>query len=392
MSSPSNPLNPTFEGHIASTIDALILFEACLSGQLNHVPRRPHDRERQDLIKSGNVFIYEEHASGIKRWTDGVSWSPSRILGNFLIYRELEKPFPPGEKKRALKKNKKPQQGVTKNENAPRMGFPSAMDPNAGGKDSERALIGSLIDSYPFKNDGLVKKTISVSYQGVPHHLVSYYNVNDVMSGRLTTPTKHHNLRNVIPRSELIMSQNFRAPIDEVECGPDDRMGGPHAMYGPLPGHEYGGHGSVLQRAMSLPTFQPVQLSGYGAPGHYGFPSHPSHQQPPPPPPHQHTFATSVAPSASPMYAPPAQSNYALHPSYYIPHRASTISNHEPAFPSPRQMREPDSLGAADEGSQHYGLEEGAWGFEGLDGTGTQLITLQQRQVASPEWPPQRML
>ncbi|KAH7144644.1 Gti1/Pac2 family-domain-containing protein, partial [Dactylonectria estremocensis] len=190
MPSPSNPLNPTFEGHIASTIDALILFEACLSGQLNHVPRRPHDRERQDLIKSGNVFIYEEHASGIKRWTDGVSWSPSRILGNFLIYRELEKPFPPGEKKRALKKNKKPQQG-----------------------DSERALIGSLIDSYPFKNEGLVKKTISVSYQGVPHHLVSYYNVNDVMAGRLTTPTKHHNLRNVIPRSELIMSQNFRAPI-----------------------------------------------------------------------------------------------------------------------------------------------------------------------------------
>lgn len=423
MSSPSNPLNPTFEGHIASTIDALILFEACLSGQLNHVPRRPHDRERQDLIKSGNVFIYEEHASGIKRWTDGVSWSPSRILGNFLIYRELEKPFPPGEKKRALKKNKKPQQGVTKSENAsrPGMGFPSAMDPNAGGKDSERALIGSLIDSYPFKNDGLVKKTISVSFQGVPHHLVSYYNVNDVMSGRLTTPTKHPNLRNVIPRSELIMSQNFRAPIDEVECNPDDRMG-PHAMFGSLPGHDYGGHGSVLQRAMSLPSFQPVQMSPYGAPAHYGFPSHP---QPPPPPPqqHQHSFVSSVPPSASPMsYAPPTQGNYALDPnrtnrfatgttmahefprnmpthspprrhstfdaapaadlstmslssipearsitgasylsgpSYYMPHRSAPIQGHEHNFPSPRQMKaDPDSLGGDDGSSQHYGLEE----------------------------------
>ncbi|CAO3597762.1 unnamed protein product [Absidia cylindrospora] len=27
---------------------------------------------------------------GIKRWTDGLVWSPSRIFGNFLIYRELD--------------------------------------------------------------------------------------------------------------------------------------------------------------------------------------------------------------------------------------------------------------------------------------------------------------
>lgn len=94
MSGSIAPLAPTFNGHIATTMDAAILFEACLQGRIPHVPRRPHDRERQDLIASGNVFIYEEHASGIKRWTDGVSWSPSRILGNFLIYRELEKPFP----------------------------------------------------------------------------------------------------------------------------------------------------------------------------------------------------------------------------------------------------------------------------------------------------------
>ncbi|KAI1905849.1 Global transcription regulator sge1, partial [Ophidiomyces ophidiicola] len=97
-------LEPTFNGYVASTHDALILFEACLTGVLHHVPRRPHDRERAQLVRSGSVFIYEENASGIKRWTDGVTWSPSRILGNFLVYRELDKPFPPGEKKRAMKK------------------------------------------------------------------------------------------------------------------------------------------------------------------------------------------------------------------------------------------------------------------------------------------------
>ncbi|KAK5631893.1 hypothetical protein RRF57_007607 [Xylaria bambusicola] len=108
-----SPLEPTFQGYVGSTMDALLLFEACLSGNLTHVSRRPHDRERPTLIRSGNVFIYEEHSSGIKRWTDGVAWSPSRILGNFLIYRELDKPFQPGEKKRAMKRNK-PESGALK--------------------------------------------------------------------------------------------------------------------------------------------------------------------------------------------------------------------------------------------------------------------------------------
>ncbi|KAF9869347.1 Gti1/Pac2 family protein [Colletotrichum karsti] len=255
MANSNVPLNPTFVGHVASTLDALVLFEACLTSALHHVPRRPHDRERQDLIKSGNVFIYEEHSSGIKRWTDGVAWSPSRILGNFLIYRELDRPFPPGEKKRAMKRNKKTT-GVTKPE-VPRQNSVNGAGANMAGmgdaspsKDAERALIGSLVDSYPFKENGLVKKTISVTYQGVPHHLVSYYNVEDVTDGKLLTPSKDHQLSTIIPRGELIMSQNFRAPIDEVEM--DDQRG-PH---GSLFAHNYpiNGHHQNISRAMSVPS------------------------------------------------------------------------------------------------------------------------------------------
>ncbi|KAM0200611.1 hypothetical protein ACHAPA_011612 [Fusarium lateritium] len=222
MSSP--PLHPTFHGFVNSTLDASILFEASFAGRCMHVPRRPHDRERQDLIKSGNVFIYEEHASGIKRWTDSISWSPSRILGNFLLYRELERPFAPGEKKRALKKGKKnPSTGVHKpQEQRPRASIsqPTGMEArrnNTPIDELDRALVGSLVDSYDFKAGGLIKKTISITYQGVPHHLVSYYNVDDVRSGRLATPSSHPNFRSVIPRSELLTQQNFRAPIDEAE-------------------------------------------------------------------------------------------------------------------------------------------------------------------------------
>ena len=343
MSHHSTPLHPTWQGHIASTLDALVLFESTLDGRLNHVPRRPHDRERQDLIKSGSVFIYEEHASGIKRWTDGVSWSPSRILGNFLIYRELDKPFPPGEKKRAIRRKKSssgPSGGITKAEAGSRpnnAGFlPQGAD---GNKELERSLIGSLVDSYPFKEGGLVKKTISITYHGIPHHLVSYYSVQDVMDGKLMTPSRDPLIRDTVPRVELMTTQNFRAPVDEIEYNPD---GTPAilAIHGNMA--EYGGSGSILQRAwagsmqaMSAPQYTTSQPANFqfsqGPQPSYGGPvSHPmSHpmaspmpnplpsSMPPPLPSSMplHGPGHMPPPSATPMsFTQHSQCNYALDP------------------------------------------------------------------------------
>lgn len=454
MSSQSSPLNPTWQGHIASTLDALMLFEASLEGLLNHVPRRPHDRERQDLIKSGSVFIYEEHASGIKRWTDGVSWSPSRILGNFLIYRELEKPFPPGEKKRALKK-KCSSAGISKSESVssrPSVGSYLAAGIDLG-KDTERSLIGSLIDSYPFKNEGLVKKTISITYRGVPHHLVSYYSVEDVMSGRLITPSKDPRLRDIVPRLELMTSQNFRAPVDEVEYGPD----GAPALFAAVPNgtHDFGGaSGSILQRAWSGPSMHTVSVPSYATspafafpPGSYASPmGHSmgvpmtSSMAPPLPTSMTSPAAPSVAtPNGPPMsYSSQSHGNYALdpnrtarfgsgagianefprnmptqspprrhstfevappsdltgmslgpmpearsiannhgntymhQPSYYIPHRQSSINAQDgQSFPSPRHIKMgTNGVGPEDGAPQQYGMDENssAWNFDGMDG------------------------
>lgn len=230
----AGPLVPTFTGFVSNSMDGLVLFEACLSGKLHHVPRRPHDRERSSLIKSGSIFIYEENASGIKRWTDGVAWSPSRILGNFLIYRELEKPFPPGEKKRAMKRKRTSLPGEPyprrDSDNGPgdlgipltppeattdgevKQGVPSEAD-----KELERQLIGSLVDSYGFRPDGLVKKTMSISVNGISHHMVSYYKVNDVKEGKLNRPLSDPRLQNISVRPELYLKQNFRAPVEETE-------------------------------------------------------------------------------------------------------------------------------------------------------------------------------
>jgi len=264
----ASPLSPTFYGHIASTQDALILFEACLNGTITHVARRPHDRERASLIKSGNVFIYEEHSSGIKRWTDGVPWSPSRILGNFLVYRELERPFPPGEKKRAMKRSKR-SPGVSKQDqynmtgNVMSNGYnavsaaTSSFDGQSGNplsKETERSLIGSLVDSYGFKEDGLVKKTVSVTVGAVSHHLVSYYTVADVMNNKFLTPSKDPRLHHINPRPDLITKQNFRTPIDEIETLDriDDRSSFPSYQF-PRNPYEVTNQ-SISQRPMSLPT------------------------------------------------------------------------------------------------------------------------------------------
>lgn len=64
-----------------------MVFEAARRGICPVVTRRLHDNEKSSMIRSGAVFAFDEHATGIKRWTDGAFWSPSRIIGNYLVYR-----------------------------------------------------------------------------------------------------------------------------------------------------------------------------------------------------------------------------------------------------------------------------------------------------------------
>lgn len=251
-------LQPTFIGHVDTTQDALILFQAVIDGKLPTVSRRPQDRERNELVKSGSIFIFNEHSSGIKRWTDGIAWSPSRILGNFLVYRQLEKPFHPGEKKQTnKKKRRKPSLSTTPydrssssssttttssnnhnslsasliNQQIPLSNsniqpgsvtgssLPIQIDlPNNSvsslNLNNERSLVGSLVDSYGFKKDGLIKKTISIVLNGEHHHLVSYYKPEDVLAGHFEQPSKCSRLKDIIICQDLITRQHFRVPIE----------------------------------------------------------------------------------------------------------------------------------------------------------------------------------
>ncbi|EPX71340.1 gluconate transporter inducer Gti1 [Schizosaccharomyces octosporus yFS286] len=399
LQSPSIPsdhpsiLQPSFFGYVGTTLDALWLFQACQQNVLPFTPRRPQREERKHIIHSGNVFIFNETQSGIKRWTDGVHWSPSRVIGNFLIYRQLGTSSSNSNEKVDTTKaatGKRTDESGGPNQTSPESNFPSAppppppphhlsheshpsipiddvfsdsnisvnhpsqssnplstaasnpstlpaksdfpptylqdparflstssasvhpiptqssdplfshhnnlaptststtgptpipsagedIKPYTGGAssvlasgqnypdtlsrsfpsfpatsnppaplqpqypmkrrlsvpsststslsngfpvnsalsylhDSERALVGSLNDAYSFKEGGLVKKTISLTINGQLHHLISYYTAEDVLSGKLKTPSSMPLFRQLPISPELLESKNFRIP------------------------------------------------------------------------------------------------------------------------------------------------------------------------------------
>ncbi|KAL1914306.1 uncharacterized protein VTP21DRAFT_8999 [Calcarisporiella thermophila] len=159
----------TFYGHVKTPRDAILLFEACRRGILRRVQRRLSDKER-GVIRSGAVFVWDEQEAGMRRWTDGMNWSPSRVSGSFLSYRELEHRR----------------------------------------RDSHRASYQVSGDSattsirqrpaFKYKPDGLIKQSYSVGTADNRRiHLISYYTKRDVLLQRLKPPSRN----NILSELEL---------------------------------------------------------------------------------------------------------------------------------------------------------------------------------------------
>ncbi|ETN44080.1 uncharacterized protein HMPREF1541_10945 [Cyphellophora europaea CBS 101466] len=130
-------------------------------------------------VRSGHVFVFEEHESGIKQWTDGIHWSPSRVLDSFIVYRELD-----DEEKGTGKRGRLiPSEDRTRDHQEP----------------AESNLYGSLVDSYPFKRDGLMKRTISMKTGEQCWRLVSYYRPEDVRLGNVRSPSQDPGLHFIPP-------------------------------------------------------------------------------------------------------------------------------------------------------------------------------------------------
>ena len=223
---------PPWSGWIETTGDALLILEAARRGLIPRVTRRLVDAERK-MITSGSVFVFDEDESGIKRWTDGLFWSPSRILGNFLLYRETDK-----RGHRSTRPD--PEDSLDGLRPDGTLSRPKNDHTSAGiDKQRERTLLGSLTNSYKFKPDGLMKKvppvpfvsllsylthissqTFSLTIGGVSQHLISYYKVEDVEGGRLRSPSSLPELASLNISAEYLDKTHFRNP-PKVEIGVD---------------------------------------------------------------------------------------------------------------------------------------------------------------------------
>ncbi|KAG6890186.1 hypothetical protein C0995_010891 [Termitomyces sp. Mi166 len=211
---------PPWSGWIETTGDALLILEAARRGLIPRVTRRLVDSERK-MICSGSVFVFDEDESGIKRWTDGFFWSPSRILGNFLLYRETDKR---SSSHRGNKIESSPDSEHCSDSPKPdgSLSRPKSDDTHLASADKriERTLMGSLTNSYKFKTDGLMKKTFSLTIGGVAQHLISYYKIEDVQNGRLRSPSSLPELASLDISPEYLDKTHFRNP-PKVEIGAD---------------------------------------------------------------------------------------------------------------------------------------------------------------------------
>ena len=212
-------------------------------------------------------------ALGIKRWTDGLVWSPSRILGNFLIYRELDKRASGSGKRGSISASNNNITNGNSND-ARQRSFSadhgtSSTVAAAGGvmsidRNRERQLVGSLSDSYKFRKDGLIKKTMSIVVNGVSQHLISYYHPQDVLNNRLRIPSSVPELASLEISPELLVRQNFRIPpmIEPTFDHPGDALPMPDGTSGP-PGAG-GGNGTVTAAATAAAAAAAAAMSAFG--------------------------------------------------------------------------------------------------------------------------------
>ncbi|KAJ2160817.1 Gluconate transport-inducing protein [Coemansia sp. RSA 552] len=183
----------TYYGFVSTSEDALALFEACRLGYKQRVPRRLSDAERA-AIRSGSVFVWEEGESGMKRWTDGRSWSPSRVQGCFLTYHEWQ-----GRRRAQRRPSFHTMHGFSLP--AGMHGVPMGIA-RYGHFIGGPTKAGSTQVQYGFpKENGMLKKALSIrTTDGMKLHIIAYYSKEDHAQRRLMTPTTDPNFpRLVVP-------------------------------------------------------------------------------------------------------------------------------------------------------------------------------------------------
>ncbi|KAF1941756.1 hypothetical protein EJ02DRAFT_191644 [Clathrospora elynae] len=327
----------TYHGHVRTPNDAIILFEACRIGILPRVQRRLSEKERQQ-IKSGSVFVWDEREAGMRRWTDGKSWSASRVSGSFLTYREMEG-----------------KRGGSAVPTAPVPKRASGKSPDGSESDGEGP------DGYRYKADGLMKQSFSITTSSGQHlHLISYY--SRLNSNNLPQPSNDAQLRHIRPPKNMYPEStvNDTQVVPAVTRGP--MPGSPYSAPGhnmgpgPTSPHAYARPGPIAPMYM-VPGYPPTPPNGT-PPLHAYYPQHPYfypgviYAQPPYHP-QGHVFDRPPPPMGHPHAPQGHQPMYMQHPAAYA-HAAHAAQQHYMAAPP---VRAPSATEQAQ--YQHQHLQHG---------------------------------
>jgi hypothetical protein len=245
----------------------------------------------------------------MRRWTDGKSWSASRVSGSFLTYREMEG-------KRGATSFQQPQPS-RKASGAKSSGSSRNGDSDDGGEDGP--------EGYRYKQDGLMKQSFSITTQDNRHlHLISYYARNQLQP--LKQPTTDPVLRNVTPAKGMYpeATVNEASTIPAVTRGPMTT-----SPYQPAP---------PPQVVVAYP-YPPPPHHGYaqGPPIHhaYGPGSWPGSPAATPPNHHYAAYYPPPPPGTAYYHAPGLQ--------YHSPHYHPAYPYPLPGGPPPSERHPPQS-------------------------------------------------
>jgi hypothetical protein len=270
----------------------------------------------------------------MRRWTDGKSWSASRVSGSFLTYREME-----GKRGGSA--------------------LPTPTVKRASGKSPEGSATGDSDgegpDGYRYKPDGLMKQSFSITTSSGQHlHLISYYSRSN--SNNLPQPTNDAQLRHIRPPKNMYPEStvNETQTVPAVTRGP--MPGSPYnaAAHSMGPTSPYARPGPVAPPMYAVPVYPPTPPNGT-PPMHAYYAQHPYfyggiiYAQPPYHP-QGHVF-DRPPPQMSNPHAPPGHPMLAPHPAYaaHAAHAAHAAQQYL-ATPPPRAP-------SAAEQAQHHAAQ-----------------------------------
>lgn len=213
----------SFYGYVETHRDAALLLTAMelKSPQVKPIMRRLLSQER-NAIRSGSVYVFSERESGMKRWTDGMRWSKSRVEGQFLCYKRMDWTIDFNSQQLS------PVDGAPPD--VPLMPPAKRRAVDDGGDNSDYKPSQSSNPNNPSSTDWdcdkmktMWKKCFAIDVDGSVCHVVNYYTKRDIQSGHLTTPKEDPGLSSLEIVAKFLNPDNFRLhsrPVVASHSGP----------------------------------------------------------------------------------------------------------------------------------------------------------------------------